>query len=127
MKADHRRDRKDLGLSRVPLGLLNVDVGEHDIGTLKGDLLDLGLQLLAGHTPGGTKLDDHMSVSINELSDVIFVTSKHVSCSKMAAKVGYDPTTYRLTADYSTTELLGQLILRYILSFNLVQTSSCDP
>jgi hypothetical protein len=78
VEADHSGYGLDTGFHREALSFLNVNVSKNNVRALKRDLLDLGLQLLAGHAPGCSELDHHMGVAINELSNVVFVTGDHV-------------------------------------------------
>jgi len=78
VEADGGGNGHHLGLNAESWGALNIDVGEDDVRILKGDLLDLGFQLLTRRTPRGAKLDHDMGVSVDELSDVVFIAGDHL-------------------------------------------------
>ena len=45
---------------------------------LEGDLVGLRLENLAGHTPGSAKLDNHVSITVDQFLDVIVVSIQHL-------------------------------------------------
>lgn len=77
--------RHNPGRLRELLCCLNVKVDKSDIAVLLLELLELGLEQLAGIAPRGTELDDDPWCAVDELLNVIVVSNDQLISSLRVA------------------------------------------
>lgn len=77
VESDRCRNRHNSRCFRELLRCLDVQVDKGDIAVLLLELLKLGLEQLAGITPGSAKLDNNTWCAVDELMNVVVVSDDH--------------------------------------------------